>query len=61
MRTDITMLDSNGTHMQLALDTVEGLADVQKLSPKETLHLRLLAEEVLAMVRMVVTLSLIHI
>ena len=55
MRTDITMLDSSGTHMQMALDTVEGLADVQKLSPKETLHLRLLAEEVLAMVRMVVT------
>ncbi len=55
MKTDVTTLDSKGTHMQLALDTVEGLADVQKLSPKETLHLRLLAEEVLAMVRMVVT------
>ena len=54
MRTDVTTLDSNGANMQTALDTVEGLATIQKLSPRESLHLRLLAEEVLAMVRMVV-------
>ena len=55
MRTDVTTLDSNGANMQTALDTVEGLATIQKLSPRESMHLRLLAEEVLAMVRMVVT------
>ncbi len=55
MITDVTMLDSNGSHTELALDTIEGLADVQKLSHKDTMHLRLLAEEVLAMVRLAVT------
>ena len=55
MKTDVTKLDSKGLHMQMALDTVEGLAHAQNLSAKEAMHLRLLAEEVLAMVRMVVT------
>ncbi len=55
MKTNVVVLDSNGTNMQLALDQVEGLADGQALSRNNTLHLRLLADEVLAVVRLVVT------
>ena len=55
MKTDVVTLDSKGTNMQTALNHVEGLGNVLVLSNKESLHLRLLAEEVLSMVRLVVT------
>lgn len=54
MKTDVAVVESNGKHLEYALNTIEGLAEVQKLSSKETMHLRLLAEEVFAIVRLAV-------
>ena len=54
MRTDITTIDSNGNGVQLALNRIEGLADVGMLARKDRLHLRLLAEETFSMVTAIV-------
>ena len=54
MRTDITTIDSNGNGVQLALNRIEGLADVGMLARKDRLHLRLLAEETFSMVTTIV-------
>ena len=54
MRTDITTIDSNGNGVQLALNRIEGLADVGMLVKKDRLHLRLLAEETFSMVTAIV-------
>lgn len=54
MRTDITTIDSSGSGIQLALNRIEGLADVEQLSKKDRLHLRLLAEETFGMVTAIV-------
>ena len=54
MRTDITTIDSNGNGVQLALNRIEGLADVGMLARKDRLHLRLLAEETFSMVTAII-------
>ena len=54
MRTDITTIDSNGNGVQLALNRTEGLADVHMIAKKDSLHLRLLAEETFSMVTAIV-------
>lgn len=44
-------IDSNGSGMEEALDSVESLAEHLELSAKDKFHMRLLAEEALGMVR----------
>jgi len=51
MKTDIIMVSSKGSQMEIALKQVEKVAAYKDLSPKATLHLRLLAEEMMGMMR----------
>lgn len=51
MRTDVITVSSKGKQMETALQQVEKVAAYKGLSPKGTLHLRLLAEEMLGMMR----------
>ena len=55
MKTDIVILEPDCNELSYALNLIEGLADSQGLARKDALHLRLLAEEVLSMVRLMVT------
>ena len=54
MRTELILIDSSGTNMDLALNYTEGLADLNHLSKKDRLHLRLLAEELFSMVTAII-------
>ena len=51
MRSDLVHITSAGAGMTEALDQTEATAVFKKLSPKNALHLRLLAEEMLGMFR----------
>ena len=51
MRTDIITVSSKGKRMETALEQVEKVAAYKGLSPKNTLHLRLLTEEMMGMMR----------
>ena len=51
MKTDILMICSDGSNMEAALEQVDKVAAYKGLSPRNTMHLRLLAEETMAMVR----------
>ena len=51
MKTDILMISSDGSNMEAALEQVDKVAAYKGLSPRNTMHLRLLAEETMAMVR----------
>ncbi len=49
MRTDVIRVSNDGTRVEEALEQVEKLAAYKGLSPKGTLHLRLLTEEMMGM------------
>ena len=51
MRTDEIQVSASGQGMEAALDQVEKLADYKQLSHKGRLHLRLLTEETMGMMR----------
>lgn len=51
MKTDIIVISSDGNNMEKVLKEVDALAACKSLSPKDAMHLRLLAEETLAMMR----------
>ena len=51
MRTDIITVSSSGARIQEALDQAEKVAAYKGLSPKGALHLRLLTEEMMGMMR----------
>jgi len=51
MKTDIITISSKGKRMESALAQVDKLAAYKELSPKSTLHLRLLTEEMMGMMR----------
>jgi hypothetical protein len=51
MKTDVIVVSNDGNNMEAVLDQVDALASYRSLSPKNALHLRLLAEETLAMMR----------
>ena len=51
MKTDVIVVSNDENNMQAVLDQVDALASYRSLSPKNALHLRLLAEETLAMMR----------
>lgn len=51
MKTDIIIISNNGDHMDDALRLAEKMADYKELSYKNSLHLRLLTEEMLGMMR----------
>ena len=51
MKTDVIVVSSKGTQMEAALTQVDKVADYKGLAPKDALHLRLLAEEMMAMMR----------
>ena len=51
MKTDIINVSSKGKRMEAALEQVEKVAAYKGLSPKNTLHLRLLTEEMMGMMR----------
>ena len=51
MKTDVIVVSSNGSHMEEALAEVEKIAVYKELSPKNALHLRLLTEEMMGMMR----------
>ena len=51
MKTDIITVSAKGKRMEAALQQVEKVAAYKGLSPKGTLHLRLLTEEMLGMMR----------
>lgn len=51
MKTDIITVSSRGKRMETALNQVEKVAAYKGLSPKSTLHLRLLTEEMMGMMR----------
>ena len=51
MKTDVITVSSKGRRMEEALQQVEKTAAYKGLSPKNTLHLRLLTEEMMSMMR----------
>ncbi len=51
MKTDTITISSKGDSLQVALDRIEGLANTQKLSQKDSLYLRLLGEELFEIVK----------
>ncbi len=51
MKTDILKISSDGSNMGAALAQVDKMAAYKGLSPKNTMYLRLLAEETMALVR----------
>ncbi|MGX8688842.1 MAG: hypothetical protein ACSW8K_13730 [bacterium] len=53
MKTDIITISNDGTNMEDALAQVEKVSAYKGLSPKDTMHLRLLAEETMALMRAV--------
>ena len=53
MKTDIITISNDGTNMEDALAQVEKVSAYKGLSPKDTMDLRLLAEETMALMRAV--------
>ena len=51
MKTDVIMISSEGNNMEAALDQIEKIAAYKGLSPKNAMSLRLLTEEMMAMMR----------
>ena len=51
MKTDVIVVSSSGKQMQAALDQAEKVASYKGLSAKNALHLRLLTEEMMGMMR----------
>ena len=51
MTTDVIVVSSKGAKMETALNQAEKVAAYKGLSAKDTLHLRLLAEEMMGMMR----------
>ena len=51
MQTDVILISSNGTAMENALAQADLVADYKHLSHQEALHLRLLTEEMVGMMR----------
>ncbi len=51
MKTDIIAVSSEGNNIEAALELIDRLIDYKKLSPKNAVSLRLLAEEMMAMMR----------
>lgn len=51
MKTDIITVSAKGKRMETALEQVEKVAAYKGLSPKAALHLRLLIEEMMSMMR----------
>ena len=51
MKTDVIVVSSKGEQMEQALNQAEKVAEYKGLSPKNALHLRLLAEEMMGMMR----------
>ena len=51
MKTDVIVVSSNGERMEEALAQVEKVAAFKGLSGKNALHLRLLTEEMMGMMR----------
>ena len=51
MKTDILIVSKSGARMEEALNQVSKVAEYKKLSPKDALHLRLLTEEMMGMMR----------
>ena len=51
MKTDVITVSSKGKRMESALAQVDKLAAYKGLSPKDALHLRLLTEEMMGMMR----------
>ena len=51
MKTDVIIISNHGNNMEAILGQVDALAAGKALSPKNATHLRLLAEETMAMVR----------
>ena len=51
MKTDVMVVSNSGARMEEALNQVSKVAAYKGLSPRNTLHLRLLAEEMLGLMR----------
>lgn len=51
MKTDVIVISSEGNNMETALDQVDKIAAYKELSPKNAMYLRLLTEEMMAMMR----------
>ncbi len=51
MKTDVILISSKGARMENALNEVDKVADYKGLSAKNRLHLRLLTEEMMGMMR----------
>lgn len=51
MKTDVIVVSSKGTEIEAALNQVEKVAAYKGLSAKDALHLRLLTEEMMGMMR----------
>ena len=51
MKTDVVVVSTNGAGMEEALNQTEKIGEYKNLSSKSTLHLRLLAEELMGLMR----------
>lgn len=51
MKTDVIRVSSKGNQIEKALGQIEKIAVYKELTPKNTLHLRLLTEEMMGMMR----------
>lgn len=53
MKSDVVKVKNSGEGMEAALQTASASAEYRKLSKKDAIHLRLLAEEMMGMVRQI--------
>ena len=51
MKTDVVMISSEGNNIEAALEEIDKVCAYKELSPKDAVTLRLLTEEVMAMMR----------
>ena len=51
MKTDVIVISNDGNNMEAVLGQVDALAAYKALSPENAMHLRLLAEETMALMR----------
>ena len=50
MKTDVVAISDNGSNLEALLSQVDALATCKAQSPQNAIHLRLLAEETMALV-----------
>ena len=61
MKSDSIIVSNKGLRMESALNEVEKIGNYKNLSPKQILHLRLLTEEMMGLMRSITEIGRAHV